>query len=254
MKVSIITATYNSKITLQEAIASIASQKEANIEYIVIDGRSTDGTLDLVKDNDTIVRYISEPDQGIYDALNKGIKFATGDIIGFLHSDDLFASNTIIARIASEFKNQAIDGVYGDLEYVDKKNTKRVIRRWKSEPFYPKLLKEGWMPAHPTLFLRKSVYEKHGLFNLSYKIAADYDFMLRILQDKTLKFSYLAAVITRMRTGGASNRSIKNIVQKTKEDYKAVTSNKVGGWFTIVRKNTSKVKQFFLKESPAFLI
>jgi glycosyltransferase len=245
MKISIITATYNSKTTLQDALASIASQKEVTIEYIIIDGGSTDGTLDLIKNNDTIAKYISEPDKGIYDALNKGIQLATGDIIGFLHSDDLFASNSVVAQIVKEFENVVIDGVYGDLEYVDKENTKRVIRHWKSQPFQPKLLKQGWMPAHPTLFLRTEVYEKHGLFNLSYKIAADYDFMLRILKDKTLQFSYLPQVITRMRVGGASNRSLKNIIQKTKEDYKAVTSNGVGGWLTIVIKNKSKIKQFF---------
>jgi glycosyltransferase involved in cell wall biosynthesis len=245
MKISIITATYNSKTTLQDALASIESQKEVNIEYIIIDGGSTDGTLDLIKNNDTIAKYISEPDKGIYDALNKGIQLATGDIIGFLHSDDLFASNSVVAQIVKEFENVVIDGVYGDLEYVDKENTKRVIRHWKSEPFQPKLLKQGWMPAHPTLFLRTEVYEKHGLFNLSYKIAADYDFMLRILKDKTLQFSYLPQVITRMRVGGASNRSLKNIIQKTKEDYKVVTSNGVGGWLTIVIKNKSKIKQFF---------
>ncbi len=246
MKISIITVCYNCETTLENTIQSIAAQTYSNIEYVIIDGNSKDSTLLIIKKHEAhISNWVSEPDQGIYDAINKGIQFATGDIIGFLHSDDVLASNAIIAQIADEFKNPEIDGVYGDLEYVDKENTKRVIRHWKSEPFQPKLLKQGWMPAHPTLFLRKEVYEKHGLFNLSYKIAADYDFMLRILKDKTLKFSYLPKVITRMRVGGASNRSLKNIIQKTKEDYKAVTSNGVGGWLTIVRKNTSKIKQFF---------
>ncbi len=246
MKISIITACYNSAATLEKTIQSIASQSYSNIEYLVIDGDSKDSTLLIIEKYKLhISHWISEPDKGIYDALNKGIQLATGDVIGFLHSDDLLASNSIVAQIAKEFENKEIDGTYGNLEYVDKTHINRVIRYWESEKFYPKLLQKGWMPAHPTLFLKKEVYDKHGFFNLSYKIAADYDFMLRILKDKTLKFSYLPIVITKMRVGGVSNRSLKNIIQKTKEDYRAVTSNNLGGVFIILRKNFSKIKQFF---------
>ncbi len=247
MKVSIITATFNSGTTLEKTMASLQLQTYSNIEYIVVDGESKDNTLAIIKKNKSHIFYwISEPDKGMYHALNKGIQLATGDVIGFLHSDDLLASNTIIAQIVNEFlQYSTVDGVYGDLEYVNKENTSRIIRHWKSEPFQPTLLRKGWMPAHPTLFLKREVYKIHGVFNLNYKIAADYDFMLRVLKDNSLKFLYLPQVITKMRIGGASNRSLKNIIQKTKEDYRAVTSNKVGGVFTILRKNTSKIKQFF---------
>ena len=172
---------------------------------------------------------------------------ATGDVIGFVHSDDLLASKTVISEIVATLKNEKLDGVYGDLEYVRKEDTSKVVRFWKSRSFNSKLLSMGWMPAHPTLFLKKEVYEKHGFFNLSYKISADYDFMLRILKDDSLKFGYLPKVITKMRIGGASNGSIKNIINKTKEDYRAIRSNHIGGWFSILIKNTSKIKQFVLK-------
>jgi glycosyltransferase involved in cell wall biosynthesis len=244
MKISIITSTYNSKNTLQDTFASVRCQKDVTLEYIIIDGASTDGTLDLIQKNKLVTTYISEPDKGIYEALNKGIQLATGDVIGFVHSDDVLASDTILSQIAKAFENKDIDGVYGDLQYVAHSNTNQVIRHWKSEPFHPKLLKQGWMPAHPTLFLKRAVYKKYGNFDLSYKIAADYDFILRILKEETLKFSYIPKVITKMRVGGMSNRSVKNILQKSKEDYRAVTSNKVGGLLSVLRKNTSKIKQF----------
>jgi len=250
MKISIITATYNSEATIESCMRSVLEQTYDAIEYVIIDGNSKDETVAIAKQLQTAfpkvaITIVSEADKGIYDALNKGVTKATGDVIGFVHSDDLLAKDTIITGIVNKFKNKNIDGVYGDLHYVDKNNISKVIRTWKSCDFKPSLLKNGWMPAHPTLFLKKEVYTKHGNFNLSYKIAADYDFMLRILKDETLKFAYFSKVITKMRVGGASNRSIQNIIQKTKEDYKAVTTNHVGGLFTILRKNTSKIKQFF---------
>ncbi|MDA9774810.1 glycosyltransferase [Algibacter sp.] len=250
MKLSIITATYNNENTIVSCMQSVLQQSYSNIEYVVIDGNSKDDTLAIVKQYQlnyphVTFKIISEPDKGIYDALNKGIAQATGDIIGFVHSDDVLASETILSEIADAFHNKALDGVYGDLQYVSHSNTNQVIRYWKSQSFNPKLLKQGWMPAHPTLFLKRNVYEKYGNFDLSYKIAADYDFMLRVLKDQTLKFFYLPEVITKMRVGGASNRSIKNIIQKTREDYTAVKSNQVGGLITVLRKNTSKIKQFF---------
>ena len=249
MKVSIITATYNSEATIASCMKSVVQQSYQAIEYVVVDGKSSDDTLEIVKQNQlnyphVAFKIISEPDKGIYDALNKGIDNATGAIIGFVHSDDVLASDTILSEIAKVFQNNALDGVYGDLQYVSHSNINHVIRYWKSQSFHPKLLKQGWMPAHPTLFLKHDIYKKYGNFDLSYKIAADYDFMLRILKDETLKFSYVPKVITKMRVGGMSNRSVKNILQKSKEDYRAVTSNKVGGLLSVLRKNTSKIKQF----------
>ena len=248
LKISIITATYNSLETLPNVLKSIKEQNFYNFEWIIIDGNSTDGTLDFIhQQKKEIAFWKSEPDDGIYEALNKGIQFATGNVICFLHSDDIFATSKVLKNVINIFNNNDVDGVYGDLQYVNKTNTNKVIRNWKSCNFHPNLLNKGWMLPHPTLFLKREVYEKHGDFDLSYKIAADYYFMLRILKDDTLKFYYLPKVITKMRVGGTSNRSLKNIIQKTKEDYRAITTNKVGGVVTTIRKNTSKIKQFFIK-------
>jgi glycosyltransferase involved in cell wall biosynthesis len=250
VRVTLITATYNSGASIKTCLDSVVSQDYDVFEYLIIDGKSSDETLSIVEDYQKkyfYIKLISEKDEGIYDALNKGVLLATGDIIGFVHSDDLLASKTVISEIVATLKNEKLDGVYGDLEYVRKEDTSKVVRFWKSRSFNSKLLSMGWMPAHPTLFLKKEVYEKHGFFNLSYKISADYDFMLRILKDDSLKFGYLPKVITKMRIGGASNGSIKNIINKTKEDYRAVRSNHIGGWFSILIKNTSKIKQFVLK-------
>ncbi|WP_452229287.1 MULTISPECIES: glycosyltransferase family 2 protein [unclassified Lacinutrix] len=253
MKISIITATYNSGATITSCMASVLAQTYPNIEYVIIDGNSTDNTIATVKQiqseapNANIVIQ-SEPDKGIYDALNKGIALATGDVIGFVHSDDLLANPKTLETIATIFKNQTVDGVYGDLQYVNKSDITKVIRYWKSEVFTKRLLKKGWMPAHPTLFLKRDVYKKHGRFNLTYKIAADYDFILRVFKDDSLAFSYLPEVITKMRAGGASNRSLKNILIKSKEDYKAITTNNIGSIWTILQKNVSKLNQFFKKD------
>lgn len=247
MKISIITVCYNSDKTLDKTIQSVLSQAYINVEYIIVDGHSKDTTIDIIKKNESkIFKWISEPDKGIYDALNKGVQLATGDVVGFVHSDDLLADNQVVSVIANQFEKEDVDGVYGDLQYVDKNNIGKIIRYWKSCDFNSSLLKKGWMPAHPTLFLRKKVYDKYGRFDLAYKIASDYDFMLRILKDDSLKFTYIPKVITKMRVGGASNRSLKNIFKKTKEDYRAICLNNVGGFITLILKNTSKIKQFFL--------
>lgn len=248
MKITLITATYNSYPNLLDTLDSIQQQSHPSLEWVVIDGGSTDQTQLVLKNNPLIGQSVSEPDQGIYDALNKGIQRATGDVIGFLHSDDLLASPGTLAQIAQVFEQTQVDGVYGDLEYVDKQDTNKVIRYWKSKPFERKNLKYGWMPAHPTLFLKRKVYEKHSLFDLDFKIAADYDFMLRILKDPELKFAYLPQVITKMRVGGASNKSIQNIIQKSKEDLNAIRKNKLGGWHTLVFKNIRKITQFVQRQ------
>ncbi|WP_299778196.1 glycosyltransferase family 2 protein [uncultured Formosa sp.] len=251
MKVSIITATYNSEKTIEDCLKSVLNQNYNNIEYIIIDGASTDDTLSIIEKaklkHENIIS-VSEADKGIYDALNKGIEKATGDVVGFLHSDDFFASNETINHIVEAFKSNKVDGVYGDLHYINSTNSDKIVRNWKSQPFSEKLLKQGWMPAHPTLFLKKSVYLKHGLFNLNFKIAADYDLMLRIFKDASLRFNYLPEVITKMRVGGASNRSLKNIWLKTREDYMAVKGNKMGSPVLVIcSKNLSKIPQLFKK-------
>lgn len=245
MKISIITATCNSLQNLPAVLESISSQTYAQIEWIVIDGNSSDGSKEFFDFHSSrISKLTCEPDQGIYDALNKGLNQATGDIIGFLHSDDFFENEQVIEQIMSTFQALQCDGVFGDLRYVSKENTRKVIRYWKSRDFDPSLIKDGWMPAHPTLFLKKEVYQKHGQFDLDFKIASDYDFMLRILKDQNLAFAYLPQVITNMRVGGASN-TLGNIAFKMKEDWKALRKNKIPLLLrALFLKNVSKIKQF----------
>ena len=253
MKISIITACYNSEKTIEQALQSVASQTYQNIEHIIIDGASTDKTVEIInkykvqstKYRVESIKVISESDKGIYEALNKGIALATGNIIGFLHADDLFYNNTVIENIAQAFKSQQTDAVYGNLQYVSKDNTQKVIRNWISKPFLPKLLSKGWMPAHPTLYLKKEVYKKYGNFDLSYNIAADYDFMLRILSHG-IETYFLPEYIVKMRVGGKSN-TVKNLMNKMKEDLKALRKNRVGGFYSLFLKNISKLPQFFKK-------
>ena len=246
LKISIISVCYNSSKTILDTIRSVNRQSYPNIEHVFIDGLSSDNTLEIIRSNSKRMNVIiSEKDSGLYDAINKGISNATGDVIGLLHSDDILYSSEIISDLIAKIYDENLDGVYGDLQYVDKKNTNKIIRFWKSCEFKPNLLREGWMPAHPTLILKKEVYSKHGVFNKSFKIAADYDFMLRILKDSNLIFGYLPKVVTKMRVGGASNRSIKDIIKKSKEDYRAICSNNIGGIKTLLLKNISKIKQFF---------
>ena len=247
MKISIITATFNSGKFIESCIKSILKQNYKKFEIIIIDGLSTDSTIKKIKtllDKNNNIKIFSEKDLGIYHALNKGIEKANGDIIGFVHSDDLLYNKNVLSNIIDVFKNSNTDGVYGDLQYVEKQNTNKVIRYWKSKDFKPNLINKGWTPPHPTLYLNKKVYEKHGFFDLNYKISSDYDFMTKIFKDNTFNFKYIPKVITKMRVGGISNKNIKNVLIKTLEDYKVIYKNGSGGIITLLRKNTSKIKQF----------
>tara|TARA_R110002012_G_scaffold220618_1_gene392278 strand:+ start:29597 stop:30358 length:762 start_codon:yes stop_codon:yes gene_type:complete len=250
-KITIITATYNSGATIKDCLDSISNQDYACIEHIIIDGGSTDDTVSIITDYSkkyTHITWISEPDAGIYDALNKGLKMASGVIIGFLHSDDLFANHTIISRIVASFTKDSIDGVYGDLVYVKKDNISHIVRNWRSKAFKPPMLRQGWMPAHPTLFLKRDVYHVSGFFNLSYTISSDYDFVLRVFSNRDLCFTYLDTNITIMRLGGASNKTIRNIIVKMREDLRAIKSNKIKyPAYVLFVKNVSKFSQFFKK-------
>lgn len=249
MKISIITATYNSEATIQSCMLSVLEQSYQNIEYIIIDGNSDDNTLEIVKSFQTQFPQVdfkiqSESDTGIYDALNKGIALATGDVLGFVHSDDVLAHSKIIETIANQFKKQNLDGIYGDLQYVNKTDISKIFRHWKSCAFKKNLLKKGWMPAHPTLYLKKEIYTQYGNFNTNYTIAADYDFILRIFKNKHLKFFYLPEIIVKMRVGGESNRNLNRILLKMKEDYRAIKANKIGNVSVLFFKNISKLNQF----------
>lgn len=235
---------YNNKETILDCMQSAFSQTDKDIEYIIIDGASQDGTFDLISNNirDSDI-FISEPDNGIYDAMNKGIQKASGNIIGFLHSDDVYAGVDTISYVSHVFENNQIDGVYGDLVYTAKNDDHKIFRHWYSQEFTPKLLKFGWMPAHPTLFLRREVYEKIGGFDEQFKIAADYDFMLRLFKNYT-NILYTPKLLYKMRVGGVSNRSLKNILAKSKEDLAIIRKNKVGGIGTLICKNLRKLPQF----------
>jgi glycosyltransferase len=245
--ISIITASLNNKPTIAATIESVLSQSYQPIEYILIDGNSTDGTKDIIHSYlDNISKYISEDDLGIYDALNKGINLASGDIIGFLHADDTFANSGVISKVASLFQQSPdLWAVYGDLQFVSQKDPSRVVRTWKSKPFHKSLLAKGWMPAHPTLFLKKEVYNKFGLFDVQYKIAADYDFMLRVLSQPGFTSAYIPEVLIKMRMGGASTGKIRNLLRKSLEDYRIIKRNKIGNFSTLICKIFSKITQFY---------
>lgn len=244
MKISVITAVRNNCITIAAALESVLAQTHPDVELIVIDGASSDGTLEVLQRYcDRLAVLVSEPDRGIYDALNKGLARANGDVIGFLHADDLLADSGVLARLAAGFAAGA-DGIYGDLLYVRKQDPTQVVRYWRSCPFSVDLPAKGWMPAHPTLYLRRTVYARHGNFDTRFRIAADYDFMLRVLTDRTLRLHYEPSVLVRMRVGGVSNRNIGNLLRKSYEDWQALRKNAVGGVWTLVRKNLSKLPQF----------
>lgn len=248
MKVSIITATYNSAETLGDTLRSLEAQTYSNIEYIIIDGASKDSTLDVIKEYSTkVTRIISEPDRGIYDALNKGIAAATGDIVGFLHSDDLLAYPEVVADIVAQFNSTHCQAVYGDLEYVSKIDTSKVIRLWKSGCYTKRKLQLGWMPPHPTFYMKRDLYQKYGSFDLNFRIAADYDSLLRYLWCNDISLSYVPKVLTKMRVGGASNRSLSNIIKKTGEDIRAINKNGLFWPTVVLLKNLSKIPQFFIK-------
>jgi glycosyltransferase len=250
MKVSIITAALNNRDTIEDSIRSVLSQKYENVEYIVVDGGSTVGTVEIIqKYKDKITKWVSESDKGIYHALNKGLKMSTGDVIGFLHADDIYAHNMVIDLVVSRIVNCNTESCYGDLLYVHKKNPDKIIRYWKSCYYTEGLFQRGWMPPHPTFFVRRNIYERHGYFNTNFKIAADYELMLRFLEINKISTHYIPEVLVKMRTGGKSNRSLKNLIIKSSEDYKARKVNKLnGGLYTILLKNISKVPQFFRKK------
>lgn len=246
MKVSVITAVYNNRDTIARALDSVLAQDHLDVELIVIDGGSTDGTLQILRSyTGQLDVLVSEPDCGIYDALNKGIRRVSGDVVGFLHSDDLFADAGVLSRIAVAFAEPAVEVVYGDLHYVRKDNPEQVVRYWRAGEFAGRRLGWGWMPPHPTLYVRRSVYEQIGLFDTSFRIAADYDFILRMLGRGGVGVHYIPEVLVKMRVGGASNRSLRNIVRKSREDLRALRRNGVGGLGALAWKNLSKLPQFF---------
>ena len=317
MKISVITAVFNNVGHISSCLESVCSQTWPDIEHIIVDGGSTDGTLDIIKQvasgelratshrsgerltphTSRLTQFVSERDRGIYDALNKGIRMATGDVIGFLHSDDIYANETVMNRVAETMTESGTDSCYGDLEYVrensdgaeilgkednrlrgqegerirgEKDNRIKgaeargnefgitqnsefrtrsfeVVRYWKSGLYEKDLFKKGWMPPHPTFFVRSEVYKKLGVFNTDFRIAADYELMLRFLWKNDISTCYIPEVLVKMRLGGASNRSLGNMIRKSSEDYRAMRMHSVGGIATLIRKNISKLPQFLTR-------
>ncbi|MEC7173587.1 MAG: glycosyltransferase family 2 protein [Bacteroidota bacterium] len=249
MKVSIITATYNSEQTVYKTLHSISCQNYNNIEHIVVDGKSQDDTLAIVQKFSHVNKVISEPDNGIYDALNKGIKHSSGDIIGILHSDDYFKNSEVLSDVIEKFKTDNCDALYADLQYVKSKNNKlKIIRNWKSGVYREKKWLYGWMPPHPTFFVKKEIYDLHGLFVPTLFSSADYELMLRLMYKEKIKVSYLPKVLIQMEVGGQSNASIKNRIFANREDLKSWELNDLKPyWFTTKLKPLRKLTQYIIK-------
>jgi glycosyltransferase len=246
MKISIITVCFNSAVYIADALRSIDNQDWPDLEHIIVDGGSSDSTLEILSTYAKPWRHvISEPDRGIYDAMNKGLARVTGELIGFLNADDILAEPTTIRMIAEAAARDPMAGaVYGDLIYISKDKADKVVRRWTSGNFDRERLRFGWMPPHPTFYIRSSEIARTGFFNAKFKIAADYDYMLRQLNRDGSRAVYIPEVLVKMRTGGASNRSLSAIFQKSREDLKVIQNNMIGGWFTLFCKNFRKIKQF----------
>ncbi|KQN34083.1 hypothetical protein ASE92_15780 [Pedobacter sp. Leaf41] len=227
MKISVITVVYNNQQTIRDAINSVLSQTYNDIEYIVIDGGSTDNTIEIVKSyKDKINVFISEKDNGLYHAMNKGINLASGDVIGILNSDDFYSDHKVLSDVMENFNSdKKLDFLYGNLVYVKQDDTNRIVRNWKSKNYYDNFFEHANVPPHPSLFVRKSIYDEVGLFNLKYKIAADYELMIRFMKMNKFNFKYYDRLIVHMRLGGESNKSLKNVYLANKEVANAWTDN-----------------------------
>jgi glycosyltransferase len=245
-KISIITVTYNSAQTLEQTIQSVLLQDYENVEYIIVDGQSTDDTLSVIrKYRHKIEHFVSEKDEGLYYAINKGISLATGDIIGILHADDFYTDDNVLTKIAETFKKTNAEAVYADLYYVDKDDTNKIVRTWKSGNYTDGKFLWGWMPPHPTFFVKKEVYKMYGVFNTNLHSAADYELMLRFLHKHKIKTAYLPEFIVKMRMGGQSNASVNNRLKANKEDRKAWELNGLKPYFfTLTLKPLRKIFQF----------
>ena len=252
MKISVITICHNSENNIAHTIQSVLSQTHPDLEYIIVDGNSTDGTKEIISSfGSKISKWISEPDNGLYDALNKGISMASGEVVGFLHSDDFFAGTQVIEKISDVFERRQYDSVYGDIQYVDQKDISKILTNRKAGRYLPWKFRCGWSPPHPTFYVKREIYTKYGAFDTSFDIAADYDSILRFLLKHKITTTYIPEVMVRMRVGGVSNRTMKNISQKWKEDYRAMKKNGFGNLFTLFCKTMRPIAHF--SRSPRYL-
>jgi glycosyltransferase len=253
MKISIITATFNAGATLADCLESVGSQA-GDIEHIIIDGGSSDNTPDIVaKHRSRIVRFVSEPDKGIFDAMNKGVRMATGDIVGTLNADDVYAGQDVLGRVEKAFEDASVEACYGDLLYVYQDNLTKIFRHWRSGNYNFRSFYWGWMPPHPTFFVRRGVYGRYGLYNLDLGTAADYELMLRFLLKHRVKAAYIPEILVRMRSGGVSNSSVSTRLRANEMDYKAWTVNGLKPYpFTLILKPLRKIGQFVIKRRYPF--
>ena len=243
--VTIITIVFNNVNTIRNAIQSVAYQDYDNIEHIVIDNCSTDGTIEAVNEQiKDLALFISEPDKGIYHALNKGIELSHGEIIGFLNSDDVLKNRKVISTIVSELQSSKSDAVYGDLQYFSKKFPNKISRIWRAGNYSKRKLEFGWMPPHPTFYTYRHLYDQYGFFDVSYQISSDYDMMLKLLYQNNLRAKYIPKVLVKMQSGGISN-SLQNLWLKTKEDYLIMKKNEFN-LFTLLFKTVRKLSQFII--------
>lgn len=245
MKISIITVSRNSAATIRDTLNSIRSQDHPDVEHIIIDGASTDDTLKIIRQFPHVAKLVSEKDDGLYDAMNKGVRLATGQIIGILNSDDVYAQPTVLSKVAALFVNETISASYGDLQYVNAANLGKVVRTWRSGGFRPSDFYYGWMPPHPTFFVRREVYDHVGLFNTTLNSASDYELMLRILFKYRYKAAYIPEILVKMRVGGLSSSSLRQRILANKEDRIAWKINKLNPYFfTLFLKPLRKIFQF----------
>lgn len=251
LKVSVITIAYNAADTLEDTLLSVIGQTYDDLEYIVIDGASDDGSFEIInKYREKIDQVVSEPDEGIYFAMNKGIKMATGDVIAILNADDTYASDVIIEKVISQLEAAKTDSLYGDLHYVDRIRAGNVVRRWKAGKFVRSFFLKGWMVPHPTFFVKKAVYEKYGLFNTDLTTSADYEFMVRVLYKEKISTTYMPEVMVNMKRGGQSNLSLQNRIKANKEDRLAWDLNGVKPEaFTFIKKPFRKISQFLITKT-----
>jgi glycosyltransferase involved in cell wall biosynthesis len=250
MRISIITVVYNRAATIETTIKSVLSQTFDDIEYIVVDGGSSDGTLAVInKYLDNIHQYVSEKDNGMYDALNKGIRLATGDIVGVLHADDRFASTDVVSKVAAAYReNPTVDAVYGDIAFVNSKNPLKVVRYYSSSVFKPSLLTWGFIPAHPTFFCRRNCFKKFGAYKTDFEIAADYELLLRFFKVHKIKAHYLSFRFTNMNTGGKSTSGIKSTIKINQEIIRACKENNIStNYLKLYSRYFFKLKEFLLK-------
>lgn len=231
LKISIITVSYNSEKTIYDTIKSVYNQDYDNIEYIIVDGNSSDNTTNIIKEFEPKfngkIKWISESDKGIYDAMNKGLMMATGDIVGILNSDDFYTSNNVITTVANAFNNNKIDAIYADVHFIKDNNPEKISRYYSSKIFKRWLMRFGFMPAHPSFYIKRECLNKFGLYNTSYKIAADFEFLLRTIFIGKIKTQYLAKDFVTMRTGGASTSGINSHKQIMREHIRAFKENNI---------------------------